>query len=277
MEKYIIKADGKKEQYDEEKVSCSFIKAGASPEIATVATKTINKKVKDNMSTDEIYHRALSHLRVLEPRVALKYSLKRAIMDMGPEGFVFEKYIAKILREYGFITEVGQILNGYCVDHEVDVVAKKENQICLIECKYHNSPGIKSDIKTALYIHSRFLDIEKACREKDNNNNTRFEAWLVTNTKCTSDVIKYAGCVGLKILAWHYPKVKNLEYFIETKKLYPISILSTITEKQRDILFDSGIILAKELGSYKVGSLAELISVSQPVALKILNEASIII
>ncbi|GAI34318.1 unnamed protein product, partial [marine sediment metagenome] len=202
MEKYIIKADGKKEQYDEEKISSSFIKAGASPEITTAATKTINKKVKDNMSTDEIYHRALSHLRVLEPRVALKYSLKRAIMDMGPEGFVFEKYIAKILREYGFITEVGQIINGYCVNHEVDVVAKKESQVCMIECKYHNSRGTKSDIKTALYIHSRFLDIEKAYREKDNNNNTRLEAWLVTNTKCTSDAIKYTGCVNLKILAW---------------------------------------------------------------------------
>jgi len=277
MEKYIIKADGKKEQYDEEKISSSFIKAGASPEIATAATKTINKKVKDNTSTDEIYHRALSHLRVLEPRVALKYSLKRAIMDMGPEGFVFEKYIAKILREYGFVAEVGQILNGHCVNHEVDVIAKKENQVCLIECKYHNSRGIKSDIKTALYTHSRFLDIEKAYREKDINNNTRFEAWLVTNTKCTSDAIKYAGCVGLKILAWHYPELKNLEYLIETKKLYPISILSTITKKQRDILFDSDIILAKELGSYKVGSLAELISVRQSRASKILNEASIII
>lgn len=277
MEKYIIKADGKKEQYDEEKISSSFIKAGASPEITTAATKTINKKVKDNMSTDEIYHRALSHLRVLEPGVALKYSLKRAIMDMGPEGFVFEKYIAKILREYGFITEVGRIINGHCVNHEVDVVAKKESQVCMIECKYHNSRGTKSDIKTALYIHSRFLDIEKAYREKDNNNNTRLEAWLVTNTKCTSDAIKYAGCVNLKILAWHYPKVENLEYFIETKKLYPISILSTITEKQRDILFDSDIILAKELGSYKMDSLAELISVRQSRASKILNEASIII
>ncbi len=277
MEKYIIKADGKKEQYDEEKISSSFIKAGASPEIATAATKTINKKVEDNMSTDEIYHRALSHLRVLEPGVALKYSLKRAIMDMGPEGFVFEKYIAKILREYGFITEVGQIINGYCVNHEVDVVAKKESQVCMIECKYHNSRGTKSDIKTALYIHSRFLDIEKAYREKDNNNNTRLEAWLVTNTKCTSDAIKYAGCVGLKILAWHYPRVENLEYFIETKKLYPISILSTITEKQRDTLFDSDIILTKELGSYKMDSLAELISVRQSRASKILNEASIII
>lgn len=71
--------------------------------------------------------------------------------------------------------------------------------------------------------------------------------------------------------------MENLQYFIETKKLYPISILSTITEKQRDILFDSGIILAKELDSYKVDSLAELISVSQPEASKILNEVNIIL
>ena len=277
MGKYIIKADGKREPYDEEKISSSFIKAGASTEIAAAAAKTINKKVKDNMSTDEIYHRALSHLKVLEPGVALKYSLKRAVMDMGPEGFVFEKYIAKILREYGFVAEVGQILNGLCVNHEVDIIAEKENQVCMIECKYHNSRGTKSDIKTALYIHSRFLDIEKAYREKDINNNTHFEAWLVTNTKCTSDAIKYADCVGLKILAWHYPEVENLEYFIETKKLYPISILSTITERQRDILFDSNIILTKELGSCKMDSLAELISVRQSRASKILNEVAIIL
>jgi len=277
MGKYIIKADGKIEPYDEEKISSSFIKAGASTEIAAAAAKTINKKVKDNMSTDEIYHRALSHLKVLEPGVALKYSLKRAVMDMGPEGFVFEKYIAKILMEYGFVAEVGQILNGHCVNHEVDIIAEKENQICMIECKYHNSRGTKSDIKTALYIHSRFLDIEKAYMEKDINNNTHLEAWLVTNTKCTSDAIKYAGCVGLKILAWHYPEVENLEYFIETKKLYPISILSTITERQRDILFNSNIILAKELGSCKMDSLAKLISVRQSRASKILNEAAIII
>ena len=277
MRKYIVKADGKKEPYDEQKINSSFIKAGASPEIATEATGIINKKVKDNMSTDEIYHKALGHLRVLEPGVALKYSLKRAIMDMGPEGFAFEKYIAKILREYGFSTEVGQIVNGYCVEHEVDVIAKKEDKLCLIECKYHNSPGIKSDVKTALYIHSRFLDIEKASREKDNNNHISFEAWLVTNTKCTSDAIKYANCVDLKILAWHYPKVENLQYFIETKKLYPISILSTINEKQKEMLLDSDIILIKELDRYGTDYLAKLISVSQPQALKILNEASILL
>ena len=277
MGKYIIKADGKKELYDEQKIKSSFIKAGAPPEIAAKATRTINKKIKDNMSTNEIYNEVLGNLKILEPRVALKYSLKRAIMDMGPEGFVFEKYIARILKEYGYTTEVGQIMNGYCVEHEVDVIAKKEDRICLVECKYHNSPGIKSDIKTALYIHSRFLDIEKGYRVKNNDSHTHFEAWLVTNTKCTSDALKYAGCVGLKVLAWYCPKIRNLQYFIETKKLYPISILFTITKKQKEKLFDSDIILIKELGSCNVNNLARLISVNQLEASRILNEVNLIL
>jgi len=275
MEKYIIKADGKKEPYDERKINSSFKKAGASPEIAAEATKTINKKIKHNMSTDEIYYKVLDHLKTLEPGLALKYSLKRAIMNMGPEGYVFEKYIAKILREYGFITEVGQVLKGYCVEHEVDVVATKENNTYFIECKYHNSPGTKSDIKTALYIHSRFLDIKKAGRIK-NSDNTPLEAWLVTNTKCTYDAIEYSSCVGLKVLAWHYPKTENLQYFIETRKLYPISILSTITEGQKETLFDSDIILVKELAGCNINKIADLIGADQEAASKILDEASII-
>ncbi len=275
MTKYIIKSDGSKEPYDEEKIKSSIIKAGSSPDIAAETVKIINKKVKDNMSTDEIYNKALNSLRVLEPGIALKYSLKKAIMDMGPEGFAFEKYIAKILKEYGYSAEVGQFIRGYCVEHEVDVVAKREGKIYLIECKYHNSPGIKSDVKTALYIHSRFLDIEKAREEK--NSNDHLAAWLVTNTKCTSDAIKYANCVGLKILAWHYPEVENLQYFIETKKLYPISILSTINKKQKEILFDSGIILIKELERYGKDNLARVMHMNHWQASRIISEAIILL
>ena len=273
--KYIIKSNGKKEPYDEEKIKSSIIKAGSSSDIAAETVRTITKKIKDNMSTYEIYNKALSRLKVLEPGVALKYSLKKAIMNMGPEGFAFEKYIAKILAEYGYSTEVGQFVNGHCVEHEVDVIAKREDTVYIVECKYHNSPGIKSDVKTALYIHSRFLDIEKARREKGSGN--YLEALLVTNTRCTSDAIKYANCMGLKIIAWHYPEVENLEYYIETKKLYPVSILSAINKKQKEILLDSGIILVKELENYGADDLARLIHVNHWHASKILNEARILL
>ncbi len=276
MGKNIIKADGEAEPFDKEKINLSFLKAGASPEAAIKATRVISKTIKNNMTTTQIYNKALEQLKIIGPEATLRYSLKKAIMNMGPEGFVFEEYIAKILREYGFTAEVGQFIKGYCVEHEVDVVAKKEGKIYLVECKYHNSAGLKSDIKTALYINSRFMDIEKACIKNNSPSCNSIEAWLVTNTKCTSDAIKYACCVGLKIMAWQYPEVENLQYFIESKKLYPISILSTISEKQKERLFDSNIILVKELLNFKIDSLVEFLSIDYQKAEKIFNELKII-
>ena len=217
MEKNVIKADGKKEPYYEKKIITSLEKAGASSEIIAETTKILDKKIKDNAKTDEIYHEALSNLGKREHKTALRYSLKKALMRLGPDGFVFEKYISKILTEYGYRTEVGRIIKGHCVNHEIDVIAKKDNHHYFIECKYHNSRGIRSGIKTVLYVNSRFLDLEKAFKEKKNHEDTHRQAWLATNTKCTSDAERYSKCVNMNIIAWKYPEGKNLQYYIETK------------------------------------------------------------
>jgi len=277
MKKNIVKADGKVEPYDEDKISLSIIKAGASPDLAKETAREVHKKIKNNATTIQIYDKTLDQLKKLQPEVALRYSLKKAIMDMGPDGFIFEEYISKILNEYGFSTEVGQIIKGYCVEHEVDVIAKKEGVVHLIECKYHNSPGTKSDVKTALYVHSRFADIKKAHTKNGMFSGNHIDAMLATNTKCTSDAIQYSRCVGLKILAWHCPEVENLEYFIEAKKLYPVNILPAIAEKYKEKLFDSNIILLKELRGLEKETLANLLSISCQEAEKILNESGILL
>jgi len=273
MEKNIIKADGKTEVFREEKIITSLEKAGASPEVITDTTKIISKKIKNNTKTDEIYNEALKNLNKKEHRTALKYSLKNALMHMGPDGFIFEKYVSKILKEYGYRTEVGRIVKGRCVSHEIDVLAKKDNDLYFIECKYHNSRGIKSGIKTVLYINSRFLDIEKAYKEKGGNKNTKHHVWLVTNTKCTTDSEKYSRCVNMSILAWKYPEVKNLQHYIETKKLYPITILPLLREEHVKKLFDSDIIMIKDLKKYSPMDLIEKLAINKQKALKILDEA----
>ncbi len=277
MEKIIIKSDGKTEPYYEKKIITSLEKSGASPGIISETTKILNKKIKDYASTDEIYRETLNNLDKKEHGAALKYSLKKALMLMGPDGFVFEKYVSKILREFGYETEVGKIIKGHCVDHEIDVIAKKDNHKYFIECKYHNSRGIKSGIKTVLYINSRFLDLEKAYNEKKGHNNTDLHIWLVTNTRCTSDAERYSRCVNMDIIAWNYPEGKNLQYYIETKKLYPITILPSLKEENIQKLFDSNIIMAKELKNFSPIALAELLSLDKPKVLKILEEADIIL
>jgi hypothetical protein len=86
-------------------------------------------------------------------------------MELGPSGFPFEKYVAEILKYQGYRVEVGVIVEGFCVKHEVDIIAEKEAKHFMIECKFHNQPGTFCDVKIPLYINSRFLDIEKMWKE----------------------------------------------------------------------------------------------------------------
>jgi hypothetical protein len=277
MDQYVIKANGEEEEFNKEKISSSLLKAGANPELAASTTSDIEKKFTNYTNTDEIYHNTLGNLRKVEPKVALKYTLKRAIMDLGPAGFVFERYISKILNQYGYSTEVDKIISGFCVDHEIDIIAEKINERFMVECKYHNLVGIHCDVKITLYINSRFLDIEKVDSSKINNEKAFSQAWLFTNTKCTDDAIKYANCVNQKITAWNYPKDENLQYLIESKKLYPVTILSTISGPQKDILFNAGILTVNELSGYQTNDLANLLSTDKDASDRILNEANMLL
>ena len=45
--------------------------------------------------------------------------------------------------------------------HEVDVIAEKDNQHFMIECKFHNDSSRNCNVKIPLYTQSRFLDILK--------------------------------------------------------------------------------------------------------------------
>ncbi|MCL4385197.1 MAG: restriction endonuclease [Cyanobacteria bacterium] len=277
MNQNITKANGSNEEFSKAKINSSLIKAGASPELAASTSDEIEKESPNFMNTGEIYNYTLNHLRNAEPKIALKYTLKRAIMDLGPAGFIFEKYMSKILKNYGYTIELDKIISGFCVDHEVDIIAEKMNERFMVECKYHNMSGIHSDVKTALYINSRFLDIEKACINKLNNQRIFSKAWLVTNTKCTNDAIKYANCVNIKITSWNYPHYETLQYFIENKKLYPITILSTISELQIKKLLETGILMINELSGYQADSLSHLLSIDQPSAFKVLDEVSMLL
>ena len=273
--KYITKDNGTKEAFDEEKIKKSMKNAGADSRTADYAIGSIKKNFKNYMNSGEIYKQAVKQLEKKNPAVALKYTLKKAIMDLGPTGYVFEKYIAKILEKYGYEIKIGQFVRGLCIEHEVDVVAQKDMLHYMFECKYHNDTDYSSDIKTALYIHSRFEDIKKGCEAKLNDYNLK-EGWFVTNTKVTNAAAKYAKCVGLGVIAWHYPEEKNLEYYIENKKLYPVSILHGLNKKQKEILFENIIITIQDLLKLTPDSLARIIHTNFANAQKLFTQAEML-
>lgn len=243
----IEKASGQTELFSETKLRRSLRRSGASVVEVDQVVEDITSVLKTGASTQQIYKNAFSLLKKRRRSIAGRYSLKKAILDLGPSGFAFEKYISELLALDGFSVQQGVMVKGACVSHEVDVVAEKDNQHIMVECKFHNQAGIRSDIKVALYIQARFEDIEKAWKKKTGHAQKFHEVWLVTNTKLSSDAIRYAECVGMKAIGWDYPIGKGLERRVDDSGLHPITCLTSMGKAQKQQLLGKGIVLCKQL------------------------------
>lgn len=160
-------------------------------------------------------------------------------MDLGPTGYPFEDYISEILKMEGYETQVRQILQGKCITHEIDLVIEKNNIKSMIECKFHNMPGTKSQVHVSLYVKARFDDI------KEKNNLT--DIWIITNTKITQDALNYANCSNMKVISWDYPENGSFRDLIEKHRLYPITMLTCISSSQKQLLAENHVVLAKDV------------------------------
>lgn len=242
---YVVKATGEKQEFNRQKLLDSLGRAKASPDTAEKITSHIETELKDGMSTREIYRHAFELLDKEEKPAAVRYSLRRAVMELGPTGFAFEKFVAEIFHSKGFETVTDVELFGGCVPHEVDVVAWNENKLIVVEAKFHNQIGVKSDLKVALYIKARFDDLAESYFDYGKKRKID-ESWLVTNTKFSKQAITYAECKNMKLVGWNYPKVGNLEDLIEDAGLHPITCLNSTTPKEEQELMLAGVVLCKQ-------------------------------
>lgn len=236
----VLKAGGLIEPFSEEKLRFSINRVGVPNDLQSQAVSHIKNKLYDNIPTSEIYKYIMGFLQnSTYPLSHTKYSLKQAIMDLGPTGYPFEDYISEILKMEGYVISVRQILKGKCITHEIDVVAEKNKTRSMVECKFHNSPGTRSQIHVSLYTKARFDDIKKQ--------NNLSEAWLVTNTKVTSDALSYALCSNMKVISWDYPEKESFRDLIEKHKLYPITTLTGLSQSQKQLLAENHVVLAKDV------------------------------
>ena len=242
----VRKSSGELEQFSFHKLRKSLQRSGALDNEIESIIETIQNEVYNEITSKEIYKKAYSLLKKINKVYASKYSLKRAIFDLGPTGYPFERLVSALLKQKGYKTQVSVILNGECVTHEIDVLAEKDGNVYAIECKFHTSDNVVSNVKIPLYINSRFLDIQK--QWNDSNKKTHLkQGWLVTNTRFTSDAIDYAKCVGLTLLSWNYPKDNGISKNIDTYRLYPITTLTSLTKREKKLLIEKDIILTQEL------------------------------
>ena len=245
--KLVTKRSGEKVPFDKEKLKRSLERTGAGLNDIQNIIRQVNNRLVDGMSTHKVYQLAYAILRKKSYQVAGKYRLKKAIFELGPSGYPFERFVGELLKFQGYQVQVGQIVKGHCVDHEIDVIAEKENKKFMIECKFHHDTGKKSDVKVSLYIHSRFLDVEKQWNKQPEENLKFHQGWIVTNTRFTDDAIRFGKCAGLQLISWDYPEQGSLKQRIDISGLHPITALNSITKTEKQMVLGKDLVLCRQL------------------------------
>ncbi len=267
---FVTKADGTVSVFKPNKITTSLRRSGATPTVARSIADKVASNMVSGMTTRDIYTKAFDLLKKYNERpVAARYSLRRSIEMLGPTGFPFEVFISEILKRRGYKTKVGIIMNGDCVNHEVDVLAFKDGVQNTVECKFHNNPGYRTNVKVPLYIYARFLDIKEKM-EKDGKDCSAYQQWIVTNTKFTKDAVEYGECKGLTLIGWRYPEGAGLETLIDETGLHPVTCITTLNNREKKYLLDNGVVLSCDvLGNVE---LLEKFGISKSRIKNIINE-----
>jgi len=243
----IIKHSGKKVKFSINKLRASLKRTSAENAVVNQIIDKVRDELYQGISTKEIYNRAFALLRKKQSYFASKYKLKKAIYELGPTGFPFERLVASVLKYAGYSVEVGKIINGKCVSHEIDVIAKKNEETTIVECKFHGQQGFNCNVKVPLYINSRYLDVKAHWIENNPTTHKLTEGWVVTNTRFTKDALKYGNCCGLYLLSWDYPKGDGLKDRIDRLGLYPITVSTLLTKREKEFLLNRNVVLCREV------------------------------
>lgn len=243
----IVKHSGNIVDFNPIKLRQSLLKSGANQMTVSTILKNIEKEIYEGISTKQIYKMAFSMLKKVNNSHAARYNLKEAVRLLGPAGFFFEKYIARLFAAEKYQTLTNIVLQGHCVTHEIDVLIKKDDEIAMVECKFHMGKDVHTDVKVPMYILSRFNDLKDNQHNIFGRNNTISKCWIVSNNRFTSDAITFGKCSRLNLLCWDFPENNNLKTKNDRNHLYPVTCLTTLSLAEKDKLLVLDVILVKEI------------------------------
>lgn len=243
----VTKGSGEKVDFDPDKLKRALAFSGAGKLEQEQIANQVESRLFDGIPTKKIYQMAYALLKKRSRRSAGRYSLKNAIMELGPTGYPFEKFVGKLFESEGYQVETGVQVQGKCVQHEVDVVARKPGLMMMVECKFHSDNSRKSDVKIPLYIQSRYLDVKAGWEEQFGKKGMKYRGGVVTNTRFTDDAMSFGKCAGLELISWDYPSTRGLKYWIDKSGLHPLTSLTSLSKREKQMLLEQGIVLCNEL------------------------------
>lgn len=243
----ILKSSGKRVEFSISKLKNSLRKSGADEITINSIVNTVVSELYQGISTKEIYNRAFTLLKKEKSVFASKYKLKRSIFELGPTGFPFERFVGAILSYSGYKVKIGKKIKGTCVTHEVDLIAKKNGEHIIGECKFHGEYGRKCNVKVPLYIYSRYQDILTYYKTNKKEDIIPNQGWVITNTRFTKEALAYGECMGLYMLSWNYPENNGLKDRIDRLGLYPITASNLLKNREKQFLLSRDIVLCRQL------------------------------
>jgi len=242
----VVKTSGERETFDARKLRSSLRRAGASPQDQDRVVAEVRRQLVPGTPTRRVYRiafQALRHPQVENKRnaaTAARYSLQRAIVELGPSGFPFERFLGALLQHEGWRVRVGVKLRGGYVLHEVDLDARRGDRRLLGECKFRRDPNGKVDVKTALYCFGRAEDLRRVPGGYD-------DFWLVTNGRFTEDARRLGEGMGLYMLGWNHPKGESLRERIDRAGLHPVTCLTHLRKVEKQALLRDGRVVVADL------------------------------
>lgn len=213
----VRKASGDYEPFLEEKVRSSLQRAGVEKELIENIIAHIKEQLYDEIPTKELYR--LIHEEIDRQGLhqhAQFYRLREALAKVDPSDF--EKFIKKILEKEGYKCQWNVIVQGFCIDHQVDVIAKKDKQLFFVEVKHHRNPHRDCGLGTVTELWARLDDVKDGF-ENGKNNCDFSGAWLINNTKFSHHAKKYSKCKGIKLTGWRYQGAQGLEKLVKLEDI----------------------------------------------------------
>jgi hypothetical protein len=243
----ITKSDGSKEPFDARKLRDSLVSARASLEVADEIVASITQTIHPNDTTARIYQSAHKMLASRERPVASRYGMRRSLLELGPTGFPFEKFVGELYRAEGYDVAVGEMMYGSCVSHEVDVVAWNDLDLITLEAKFHNDLSFKTDTKVVLYVKARVEDLQTHEHKIAGKSRNVTRGAIATNTKFTDTAETYAACAGIELLSWETPRGDNLYDRMGRHGVFPVSCLTSLSAREKRLVAEAGIVDTKTL------------------------------
>lgn len=272
----IQKASGDIQDFSEQKLG-NFLRRIKVPDqdVDRIVT-TITAELTDYVPIGKLREIVVDHLQKL-PQGELfvaRYMLKSAMRRLGPAGHLFEHYAARLFQADGYTdVHTSVMIQGECTMHEVDIVATKNGEHHIAECKFHNQDGTKSDVTVALYSYARFLDVK-------DTNSLGFKidkCWIITNTKLTQDAVNYAACKGMPIISMEHPMNTAILDRVVEEGLFPLAS-APLSDQDLSALHDNDFVMLSDVLKESALDIAarsnvqqDVISNAQAFARRILN------